>query len=126
MSDYTMIQGFHEGRELLYLHGEKHLFCYSNERSGQTEYACYEQHRPVRYKNDQKDKSVCKARVFLKNGKVRRNGIQHDSHSNHELIFRDLKTLDAVKEKSRKLLQWCPLSASRVSAKELLAIELAR
>lgn len=128
MSNHTIIQGFHEGHPLLYLQEERHLFVRSNERSGQVEYACYEKHRSNRYKNPnhQEENSNCTARVFLKDGVVRRNSIQHKNHENHELIFRDLQTLNAVKEKSRMLLEWCPLSSSKVSAKELLATELAK
>lgn len=126
MSDHTLIQGFHDGHPLLYLHGEKHLFYRSNERSGHVEYSCYEKSRPDRYKNNKEANVKCTARVFLDNGRVYRNQIRHQCHENHETIFRDLQTLEAVKEKARLIKKWCPLSASKVSAKELLAVELAR
>lgn len=128
MSDYAFIQGFHEGHPLIYLQKEKHLFFQSNVRSGQIEYTCYEKFRSDRYKssNHQEAHSKCTARVFVKDGIVRRSSFQHTNHENHELIFRDLQTLEAVKEKSQKLLEWCPFSSSKVSAKELLAIELSK
>lgn len=120
---HTLIQGFHEGHPLLYFHDEKHVFFQSHVRSGQVEYTCYEKSRPEQYvtSNEPTAHPKCTAKVVL-----RRNSIQHQCHANHELIFHDLQTLAAVKEKSRQLSEWLPLSSSKVSANELLAMELAK
>lgn len=126
MSNYTLIQGFHAGNCLLYLPGEKRLFFQSNVRSGQVEYTCYAKLCPDKYKTRKNTQSKCTARVFLTDGNARRNGIRHHCHEDHELIFRDLQTLNAVREKCTKILEWCPLSASKVSAKELLSMELVK
>lgn len=125
--EYSLIQGFSDGpHKLLYLHRENHLFYHTNNRSGQDEYTCYDHLLREDYKSEN-NHSKCTARVFLNDQKqCRRNRIAHNAHQNHELAFRDLKTLNAVKEKCRLLQEWCPLSATKVSAKELLAVELAK
>lgn len=125
--EYTYIQGFKDGpHRLIYLHREKHLFCYKYERSGQIEYTCYQSMLPNDYKSDSEHN--CTARIIVNNNdkQCRRNNVAHTNHQNHELVFRDLQTLNAVREKSRKISEWCPLSASKVSAKEILAMELAK
>lgn len=136
--DYTYIEGFHGGT-LVYLHEEKHLFYHTNDRNGQIEYSCYEKMLPTEYSqpcNDQmanrqhnveKKKMRCSAKIFVNGENVcRRNKMQHYSHANHHLVFLDLKTLHEIKEKCRFLFEWCPLSAYKMSAKEIFMIELAK
>lgn len=128
MEGHEFIQGFHDGHDLLYFPSEDHLFYQSHVRAGQVEYTCYEKCRPGQYASPegQSPDSKCTAKVIVKDGKSRRNQTRHTKHENHGLIFRDLQTLNTVKDKCRKLSEWCPLSSSKVSAKELLSIELAK
>lgn len=127
--EYTLIQGIHDGpHPLLYSHDEKRLYHFTNDRSGRIEYTCYDHLLRQEYKSSIGAHLKCTARAMLQNNDCMRNGIAHkcDHNHNHELAFRDLQTLNAVREKCRLLSEWCPLSASKVSAKELLAIELAK
>lgn len=130
--NYTNIEGFH-GSTLVYLHDEKHLFFHTKNRNGQDEYNCYENILPAEYSqsnqmNDTgKEKLRCSAKIFINGEKVcRRNKIQHKDHGNHDLTFRDLKTLHEIKEKCRFLSEWCPLSAHKISVKEIFMVELAK
>lgn len=123
--EYKLIQGFREGQhKLLYLIAENHLFYHTHNRSGQDEYSCYEHLLRDDYKTG--NHSSCRARVTLKNNVCWRNSTAHNGHPDHFLAFRDLETLCAIKEKCRLLSDWCPLSASKISAKELLSVELAK
>lgn len=131
--DYTLIEGFHGGT-LVYLHQEKHLFYHTNDRNGQAEYSCYETILPEEYhcnehgeKQQEKKKIRCSAKIFINNENTcRRNKMEHHDHSNHDLLFRDLKTLHEIKEKCRFLSEWCPISAHKISAKEIFMVELAK
>lgn len=125
--EYSLVQGFSDGpHKLLYLHGEEHLFYHTNKRCGRDEYTCYENWLRKEYKiGDGHEK--CTARVFLyDDNRCMRNSIAHKHHQTHGLAFRDLGTFNAVKEKARLISEWCPLSGCKVSAKELLAMELAK
>lgn len=125
---YELIQGFHDSaHQLLYAPGEKHLYVQKYNRSGQLEFICYESILPQEYRNkNEPNHSNCTARAILRENICYRNQISHQGHQNHELVYRDLKTLNAVKEKCKKLVEWCPLSAAKISAKELLAVELSK
>lgn len=124
--EYTLIQGFSDGpHKLLYLHREKHLFYHTNNRCGRDEYTCYDNKLREEYKSGNGHQK-CTARIFLTDDGCRRNSIAHVDHQDHELAFRDLETLNAVKDKCRLLREWCPLSACKISAKELLAVEMSR
>lgn len=86
---------------LIYLPREKHLYCHKYDRSGQSEYFCYESMLPKEYKIDDENNLNCNARIMLRDGQCRRNSVVHKSHQYNEIISRDLQTLNAVREKSR-------------------------
>lgn len=130
--EFSYIQGFHGGM-LLYLHEEKHLFVKSHDRNGQVEFICYEETlSKEKYKNDevatqgQQKKTKCTAKSFVRDNHCRRNKIQHQVHPDHELVYQDLQTLNAVKEKCKLLAEWCPLSSHKISSKEIFLVELSK
>lgn len=130
--NYTRIEGF-RGGTLVYLQEEKHLFYHTNDRNNHAEYCCYENILPNEYSKvnreggSEKKKLRCPAKVFVSGENVcRRNKMQHHDHGNHDFVFRDLTTLHETKEKCRFLSQWCPLSAFRISAREIFMVELAK
>lgn len=123
--EFSYIQGFH-GSTLLYIHEEKHLFMKTNDRNGRTEYICYEVALSKEKYRYEEPKIKCNARASTKQNMCKRNKVEHQQHANHELVFRDLQTLNAIKEKCRLLSEWCPSSAHKISAKEIFMIELAK
>lgn len=127
--NFTFIEGLHGGT-LVYLHEENHLFYHTNDRNGQNEYTCYETILPEEYcstKGEKEKKLRCSAKIFINKENIcRRNKMQHYNHPNHDLAFRDLKTLHEIKEKCRFLSEWCPISAHKISAKEIFMVELAK
>lgn len=127
LMDFTHIPGFRDGHLLLYLHNEKHLYMQTHDRSGQIEYICYEHVVPVGYRVDNNEKiKKCSAKTIKRDGRCRRNAVVHQNHPNHELIFKDLQSLNAMKLKCRSLAEWCPNSSHKISAKEIFMIELSK
>lgn len=124
--EHSFVSGFHSGT-LMYLHEEKHLFRKVNDRKGQEEWMCYESILPQMYRLNELDPPTkCTAKTFRIENLLRRNQIAHSHHHDHELVFRDLVSLEAMKEKCRKLAEWCPLSSYRIPAKEIFMTELAK
>lgn len=124
--EHSFVSGFHSGT-LLYLHKEKRLFRKVNDRKGQEEWMCYHSILPKRYQlNEPTDYTKCKAKTFVTADLLRRNNIVHNHRCDHELVYRDLKSLEAMKEKCRQLAEWCPLSSFRIPAKEIFMTELAK
>lgn len=124
--EHSFVSGFHSGT-LLYLHGEKHLFRKVNDRNGQEEWMCYESILPQIYQlNEPNPHTKCTAKTFRKTNSLRRNQTSHSHQHDHERVFRDLVSLEAMKEKCKQLAEWCPLSSYRIPAKEIFMTELAK
>lgn len=124
--EYSYVQGFREGNDLLYLHDEKHLFVQKHNRNGQIEYTCYQQLLNQEYSTNVPPITECTAKSIVRDGRCRRNAVAHQDHPNHELVFADLKSLNAMKEKCRNLKEWCPNSSHKISAKEIFMVELSK
>lgn len=125
--DHCFIKGFHGG-DILYLKEEKHLFYRKIARNGNVEYACYQS---ILLKNKKRSKSdvkviPCTARAIIHGNECSRNKIKHSKHDNHELIFRDLETLNAVKEKCKILQEINPIVSHKASAKIIFLQEMAK
>lgn len=123
--EYCIFKGFHGG-DILYLKEEKHLFYRKIERNGSVEYACY-QSILLKNKNQSKSITPCTSRAKIDGNKVcSRNTICHSKHANHEVIFRDLVTLNAVKDKCRMLQEILPIESHKASAKLIFLREMAK
>lgn len=123
--EFTYIKGF-RGGSLLYLHQEKHLFYQTHNRDGRLEFSCYDNNLPKDYKSSEQQSRKCNAKVIVKEDICRRNNTDHQCHANHELVFRDLQTLNEIKERCQKVSEWCPISAHKISAKEIFMTMLAK
>lgn len=118
--DYCFVKGFHSG-DILYLKHEKHLFYRKNSRNGNEEYACYH-NILLKNKKIKSDKKV----IIDGNKICVRNKIQHSKHDDHEINFRDLITLNAIKDKCRKLQEILPIVSHKASAKIFYLQEMAK
>lgn len=124
--DYCFIKGY-KGGSLLYLEDEKHLFVRKSGENGEETYICYQS---VLAKSNKKKKMTqpnCTARVKLDGKKIcTRNKIAHSKHENHEILFRDFETLNAVRKNCRTLQKIIPITAHKISAKEVFLQEIAK
>lgn len=124
--EYCFIEGY-KGGKLLYLKDEKHLFVRKSGENGEEVFICYQTILYKGNKNKQSEHLNCTARVKLDANKIcTRNKIAHTSHENHEIHFCDLETLNAIKENCQILQKIIPITAHKVSAKEIFLQEMAK
>lgn len=135
------IKGF-SGGNLFYVPDEKHLFMQKSRSSKKLKkyLVCYD---TVLSKNkvgggadsefdDENFKEVicngCPARCTFdeKTGLVIRNFSPHTNHVDHEIKFRDLQTLNAMKDHCRYLATNFPFSARRIPIRDIYMTEMAK
>lgn len=123
--DHCFVKGY-KGGTLLYLKEEKNLFVRKSGQEGEDVFICYQ---TILAKNKKKKPMElnCTARVKLNANTIcKRNKIAHSNHGNHEIHFRDLESLNAIKKNCRLLQKIMPITAHKVSAKELFLQEMAK
>lgn len=124
LEDFCYIVGF-SGGSLLYLKSEKRLFTRKNKNPirGKVYWTCYD---PI-IKTDNKI-NPCGARCTfdVKTGECWRNDVLHSVHRNHELIYHDLLSLNAMKDHCRYLAKNFPISAHKIPIKEIFLAEMAK
>lgn len=119
------IKGWNGGT-VYYAPDEKHLYCRKDGYKGTSYLVCYE---AVASKGKKKrDKIQCPARRHLdeKTGKVSCTQSQHGNHENHEIMYRDLISLNAMKDRCRYLAENFPGCAHRISVKGIFLRELSK
>lgn len=124
------IKGFQSGN-LFYLPSEKHLFLQKSSKSGKKFLVCYDTVASVGVNednNDDYDSLTCCARCTFdeKTGLCRRNSSPHTDHDDHEIKFRDLQSLNAMKDHCRYLATNFPFSARKIPIKEIYLSEMAK
>lgn len=122
--NYQYTTGFSERQhQLLYLEGEKHLFCrkdYSKDRS-KIYYSCYD--------NLNENKTAkCKARcsINVQTKECTRNGAQHTGHDHQDVTYRDMVSWNSMKDHAKYLATNFPMSAQKISIKEIFLNEMAK
>lgn len=113
--------GFHGG-VLYYSAKERHLYVQRGKmRNGDPYLACYDT-------VFNKSISKCSAkRVYnTANRYSRSTNPNHTKHGNHEIIYRDLVSLNNMKNQCRYLAQNFPTSAHKIPIKEIFLQEMAR
>lgn len=115
------VNGFHGGI-IYYSSKEKHLYVQRGKmRNGDLYLACYDTIL-------NKLNSQCSAkRVYNKGNRYSRStNHKHTKHGHHEIIYRDLVSLNNMKNQCRYLTQNFPTSAHKVPIKEIFLQELAK
>lgn len=120
--DYVVIKGFHSGM-LLYVPSEKHLYVRKSSRNGTVYLTCYD---TIISKNDINNEVFCSARCHLQQNTCVRTEAPHTNHENHEMIYKDLVSLNAMKDTCRLLAEWFPISAKNIPIKEIFLMEMAK
>lgn len=116
------VTGYHGGT-IYYSTEEKHLYVKRGKtrKGGEAYLACYDTILD-------KPNSQCPAkRVYTKvNGHSRSTNPLHSNHENHEIIYKDLISINNVKNHCRYLAENFPTSAHKVSIKEIFLLEMAK
>lgn len=125
--DFRYITGFSDkGGSLLYLISEKHLFVRKNKepKNGKVYWVCYDS---IVVGADGKPGS-CAARctVDVNNNQCWRNDTNHSRHECHEITFKDLESLNAMKDHCRYLSTNFPFSAHKIPISEIYLTEMAK
>lgn len=118
---YSFIAGFSGRSSLLYLHDERHLFVKKVTRDQYEFYECYH--------NMQKNQLGfvhCSASCSILRGEIRRNGTAHSHPMDHKVDFRDLQSLNAMKETCNWLREHCPSSAHKIPSYDIFMLEIAK
>lgn len=115
--EFCYIPGFSSGY-LLYLKREKHLFVRKETKNGKTYWVCYDTIKLA--------SGSCKSRCIVDEAtqKCKRNDAPHTAHDNHELDYKDLVSLNAMKDHCRYLAQNFPYSAHKIPIKEIFMAEM--
>lgn len=121
--EYVAVQG--RRGNLYYVTEDKHIYVRKTlKESGRSYLVCYDSVLKKKVANIEK----CTARCTLDevNGLCFRNSTPHSDHENHEVAFRDLQSLNAMKDHCRYLASNFPLSARKVPIKEIFLAEMAK
>lgn len=123
--EYIEVAGFNGGL-WYYLPAEKHLFKRKDERNGNVYLTCYDSKDTAKMKREDLSFKPCMARCILKNKLYFRTGVDHNNHGDHEITFRDLISLNAMKDRCRFLAEHFPHSSHKISIKEIFLLEMAK
>lgn len=120
--DYVLIQGFQSGT-LFYVPSEKHLYVRKSSRNDNVYLACYD---TIISKNEKNNNVSCSARCHVKQNICVRTDTPHSVHDDHEIIYNDLISLNAMKNSCRLLAENFPISAKKIPIKEIFLMEMSK
>lgn len=136
------IKGF-GGGTLYYMVKEKRLYLRKDGKNGKTYLACYdtvlskpnnnkkEKNSSNKRKRD-KNYAQCPARCHVdeKSGECWRteasHSCRHGPHGAHDLIYRDLVSLNAMKDTCRFIAEHFPNSAHKMPIREIFLLEMSK
>lgn len=124
MSTLIPITGW-SGGTLYYAPEEKHLYTRKRHYNGTAYLACYD-NVTSHSKKGKRPKCPGKRHVNLETEESRITCHHLADHSNHEVLYRDLISLNAMKDQCRFLAKHFPWSAHKVPIKEIFLLEMAK
>lgn len=142
--EHRILEGFRKGSKLVYI--DENLYFRKVKRpNGNEEFICYQQILDKQLKKDfiqsnqpgdetvamicdeSRNKTYCTARVVLKlDGTFSRNSIAHTKHGNHKNIVADLNSLREMESLCNNMREKLPLSAHKLSPKEVFLQVMAK
>lgn len=125
--EYVPIKGF-RGGNLIYIPEDRHLYVRRTTKAGRVYFVCYDTVLTKRLKKQEPNFQECGARCTLNEstGLCSKKASCHRDHENHDVIFRDLQSLNTMKDKCRYLAENFPFSARRIPIKEIFLAEMAK
>lgn len=121
MAKHSFIKGSSGKGLLLYLHDEKNLFIKKFDRNHSHYYECYH----VLQRN-QLDYKPCPVNCVVKEGECRRNESTHSHPTNHKILYRDMQSVNAMKETCHWLRTHCPSSAHKIPLYDIFMLEISK
>lgn len=121
MTLHSFEQGFSGKGLLLYLHDEKNLFVKQSARNSTEFFQCYH----ILQKN-QPDYKPCPVYCTVAGGECHRNAAIHSHSTNHKVEYRDMLSLNAMKETCRWLKDHCPSSANKIPLQDIFLLEISK
>lgn len=118
---HSYIQGFSGRGYLLYLHDERNLFIKNKTTNSADYYQCYH----VLLKNEP-GYIPCPVTCIVNGSNCRRNSAEHSHQTDHKVQFRDMQSINAMKETCRWLHEHCPSSASKIPLHDIFLLEISK
>lgn len=121
------MRGHRMDSELLYVISEKHLYVKKDIRNARRIFICYQTILSARKSIMAEHHPKCTARVSIDgNGICTKNPLPHTQHKNHEQIYFDLATSNAVKDGCIFIKEKFPEQSHKISEKAIFFRELAK
>lgn len=105
---------------MYYAPKEKHLYVKNKNTNGKIYLDCYD---TIRNKSNTRCRAKC---IYTSANEHSRTTANHTDHENHEVTYRDLVSLNNMKDHCRYLAKNFPTSAHKVSVKEIFLLEMAK
>lgn len=118
MAYYSYIVGFKGRGYLLYSHNEKNLFVKKSEENNMERYECYQN---VIAGSDRR----CPVYCMVEGDKITRNDGKH-CHADHNVKYKDLVSLNAMRKTCVFLKENLPSSAFRISLYDIFLQEISK
>lgn len=119
MDNYSYVVGFKGKSTLLYLHDDKNLFVRKSNAGNNIQYECY--HNVTNNENYRR----CSVYCTVKEDVVKRNFERH-CHTDHSIKYKDLVSLNAMRQTCTFLKEHCPSSAHRIPLYDIFLNEISK
>lgn len=125
--EYVTLKGFNDGM-LYYIPADGHLYVRKYSKNSKIYLSCYERCLTKKFAKNNPSFQLCPAKVHLdtKTNLCYRTNAPHTSHDDHELKYRDLQSLNGMKDHCRFLAKHFPFSCHKIPIKEIFLLEIAK
>lgn len=121
MATFSFVKGFSGKANLLYLHDEKNLFIKKSTTNGRDYYECYNCLR-----KDEANYKPCHVYCTIQGDQCQRNKAVHSHSLDHRIEYRDLQSLNAMRQTCQWLRDNCPSSAYKIPLNEIFMLEISK
>lgn len=118
MTNYSYVVGFKGKSELLYSHDENNLYALKSNNELRMQYECY-------HNSNKENSPRCPVYCTVERNMVRRNNERH-CHRDHNVIYKDLLSLNAMRNTCTLLNEHCPSSAHRIPLYDIFLQEISK
>lgn len=125
--EYKVIKGFNSGT-LYYIPEDGHLYVRKDSKHGKVYLTCYDESLTKKKAKQDSLFRPCPARAHLdvESNLCYKTNACHTNHEDHGLKYRDLQSLNAMKEHCRFLATHFPFSSHKIPIKEIFLLEIAK
>lgn len=125
--EYKVVKGF-QGGDLYYLPSDKHLYVRKSDRLGHVYLVCNDTIVSKQKKFANNEFELCSARCCVdENANMcRKTQDIHTKHGDHEIIYKDMVSRNAMKDRCRFIAENFPMSANKIPIKEIFLMEMSK